>query len=318
MPALRWPVLLVLLLLSVTTPAQPAPQPKALPKAQNPEGGRLAPGIQMVAIPGGTFQMGVAGNAGSRDENPLHAVTVKPFRLGAREVTVGQFRQFVKATGYQTDAENDTGGTRGCRVMDLQTGSWDYRPGRSWKDPGFAQTNEHPVVCVSHNDVRKFVAWLSQASGQKFRLPSEAEWEYAARAGTKDPYFWGVKGDAGCAFANGADTTPWPDGSRAWGKKMNCRDGHFYTAPVGSFQPNPFGLYDMLGNVWEWLEDCYHTSYAGAPTDGSAWMSGSCRLRVVRGGSWFDDPTRLRASYRDWSLPGDRGDFYGFRLAQDP
>jgi formylglycine-generating enzyme required for sulfatase activity len=287
--------------------------------AESARGGDEALTGPMVEIRGGIYRMGDAVRDGDPDEQPVHDVTIKRLRLGRTEVTRGQFRRFLTATGYRTDAERDEGGKPGCVVYDTASGKAEYRAGFSWRDLGFEQTDEHPAACVSWNDAQAFIAWLNKETRHHFRLPTEAEWEYAARSGNPAKYPWGMDVNQGCRYANGADQTPWPDGSnRSWSKKMECNDHYFYTAPVGSYLPNEFGLHDMIGNVWEWTEDCYHETYASAPTDGSAWTSGDCSLRVVRGGSWDNSPARLRVSYRGRDAPADREDDVGFRLAQDP
>src|SRR5262249_449287 len=143
------------------------------------------------------------------------------------------------------------------------------------------------VINLSWNDARQYVAWLSRKSGKSYRLLTEAEWEYAARAGTTTRFSWGNTESDLCGYANGADLTA-KDKNASWA--ASCRDGHVNTAPVGSFKPNPFGLHDMHGNVWEWVEDNWHPHYQGAPTDGSVWQGGDSSLRVQRGGSWSNYP----------------------------
>ncbi|TAK53075.1 MAG: hypothetical protein EPO25_11800 [Gammaproteobacteria bacterium] len=286
------------------------------PKVKSSMGKELVADIQMVSIPGGSFQMGndSGDSEGSADELPVHAVTIRPFRLGKYEVTVAQFRGFVLATNYQTEAERS--GT--CFALDLSTGRWSDLPGNSWRAPGIAQTDDHPVVCLSWNDVDVFINWLNQHTQRKFRLPSEAEWEYAARAKTRSKYPWGGNADQGCQFTNGADQTPWPAGSKhTWTTPIKCHDGHFATAAVGSYFANAFGLHDLIGNVWEWTQDCWNDTYIGAPSDGSAWLSGECSRRVVRGGAWLNNAANLRVSYRSGLVTADRGVNLGFRLAQD-
>jgi formylglycine-generating enzyme required for sulfatase activity len=181
----------------------------------------------------------------------------------------------------------------------------------------------HPVACVSWNDAKAYAAWLSKKTGRDYRLLSEAEWEYAARgrvptaAGPAPRYSFGDDETAMCRNGNVADRTARRDVfTSGRGTVFPCDDGYAYTAPTGSFLPNGFGLYDMLGNVWEWMEDCYRDSYAGAPSDGAAWLSGDCGHRVLRGGAWFDSPALLRAAYRSWSGTGDRTNGYGFRVAR--
>ena len=207
---------------------------------------------------------------------------------------------------------------RACATFDLATGEWGYRAGFSWRDPGFEQTDDHPVLCVTWNDAQAYLKWLTEQTGRHYRLPTEAEYEYVARAGSPAKYPWGADPNQGCRYANVPDQTPWPDGShRQWIYKLECNDHYFFTAPVGSYQANAFGLYDMIGNAWSWTADCYHDSYAGAPTDGSAWMAGDCLRRVIRGSAWGGNPAYLRVSARYRLVPTERGDHIGFRLAQD-
>ncbi len=229
-------------------------------------------GVELVLIPGGTFRMGspASDTEGYNDERPQHDVRVPTFYLGLHPVTNEEYGRFLNANP-------------------------DVEEPKYWGDRRFNQARQ-PVVGVSWDDARRFAEW---AGG---RLPTEAEWEYAARAGTTTRYWWGDevgKNNANCAGC----------GSQWDGKQ---------TAPIGSFQPNPFGLYDMLGNVWEWMEDCWHDSYEGAPTDGKAWPAGdTCAPRVVRGGSWYVKPAHVHSAYRTGTVPDDRISYKGFRLAQD-
>ncbi|GAB6051211.1 hypothetical protein JCM17960_00310 [Magnetospira thiophila] len=245
-------------------------------------------GPEMVVIPSGSFQMG--SNGGDGDEKPVHRVNIGyQFAVGKFEVTRGQFAEFVRATGY--DAGNS------CYVFE---GSWKKVDGKSWRNPGFSQTDSHPVACVDWSAAKAYVKWLSGKSGQRYRLLSESEWEYVARAGTTTTYSWGNSAGSGNANCDGC-------GSR-WDNKE--------TAPVGSFRANPFGVHDMHGNVWEWVQDCSQDSYANAPTDGRARTIGDCRVRVLRGGSWDVKPRFLRSANRVRVSSGDRGDYYGFRIAR--
>lgn len=171
---------------------------------------------------------------------------------------------------------------------------------------------DRPVIEVSWNDAQDYVLWLSSYTGQPYRLPSEAEWEYAARAGSFDRFPWGSDPSLSCQFANVADRTAlraFPE----W-ESMDCDDGYLENAPVGSFRANAFGLHDMLGNVWEWVEDCWNPSYAGAPTDGSAWLTGNCRERVLRGGAATGLPSEVRLSQRGVNDPDIRAVYNGFRV----
>jgi len=272
----------------------------------------------MVVIEAGRFSMGsTEGEEGRFDnEGPQHPVSVvKPFALARCETTVGEFRRFVEETGYETDAER--GG--GCYALKADGFGWEQRADASWSSPRFAQDDTHPVVCVSFNDARAYARWLSLRTGATYRLPTEAEWEYAARAGTTTSRFWGDDPDAACVYANGADRTVkdrLPD--LKWAV-AECDDGALFTAPAGSYRRNPFGLSDMLGNAWEWVEDCWHESYEGAPSDGSAWLEtggGDCARRVLRGGGWNSGPGYLRSAAR-YRLTADGADFaVGLRLAR--
>jgi formylglycine-generating enzyme required for sulfatase activity len=289
---------------AVVSPVRPVTADPAPPVPAVPSPGsviRDAPGPEMVLIPAGSFVMGVPPEETKRegapasyddDARPQHTVTIaRPFYLGKHPVTRGAFAAFASATGF----------------ADTQ-----------WQKPSFAQTDQHPVVNVSHEDAAAYAAWLSRETGKDYRLPSEAEWEYAARAGTATARYWGDGRAEACRYANVADETlrkankDKADAQRYFG----CDDGFANTSPVGTFQPNGFGLYDMLGNVCEWVADHWHDSYADAPEDGSAWTIGDSGLCVVRGGSWFNSPRVVRAGIRDKSGPGVRLDRVGFRLAR--
>lgn len=304
MPTLSWATVLATAALAscATPPAGPAAP-----------GDRILAGTVMVALPGGAFEMGQAAGGGA-DERPVHRVHIPPFRLAETEVTVGQYRLFVEATGFQTDAERNAAGKPGCAVLDVGLASPTYRAGTSWRSPGFEQSEQHPVVCLSYADVQAFVEWLNAATGQAFRLPTESEWEYAARAGSADDFPWGINANDGCAFANGADETPDALG-HTWPLRLDCRDGFAHAAPVGSFRPNAFGLRDMIGNAWEWTADCYHGNYAGAPTDGRAWVEPGCAKRSIRGGGWPYPASFLRSANRGGSSATLRANDRGFRLA---
>ena len=189
---------------------------------------------------------------------------------------------------------------------------------KDWRNPGYAQEDPHPVACVSWEDAKAYVVWLSGRTGKAYRLLTEAEWEYAARAGTTTRRFWGDYGDESCAYANGADQTTKAQvpGAANW-LVANCNDRYAHTAPVGSYRANAFGLFDMLGNVWEWTEDCWNGNYGDAPSDGRAWATGDCSQRVVRGGSWSDIPMFLRSALRFRGSTAIRDSYVGFRVARD-
>ena len=264
----------------------------------------------LVMVPAGAFQMGSPSyEAGRRDnEGPVRGIWIgASFAVGKHEVTRSQFEAFVRGTGYRVT---------GCRIWD--GGRWQDESGRSWRDPGFPQEDRHPAVCIGWKDATAYVEWLSRKTGAIYRLPSEAEWEYAARAGTTTARPWGEFDDAQCAHANAADQTY---SDRYTGDDQVhevCADGHVHTSPTGSLSANGFGLHDVLGNVWEWTSDCWHESYGGAPADGAAWIEGGdCGRRVLRGGSWYNQPRDVRSANRDWGKTDSRLTSSGFRVVRE-
>jgi formylglycine-generating enzyme required for sulfatase activity len=264
-------------------------------------------GPEMVWIKAGSFEMGDIQGGGYEWEKPVHRVSItQDFGMGRYEVTVGEFRQFVNATGYRTEAEKGDG----CYIYKNGWWSkgWSKERDANWRNPNFSQNDNHPVVCISWNDAVAYTKWLSKQTGKKYRLPTEAEWEYVARAGTTTKYWWG--NTASHEYANyGADSCC---SGLAKGK-----DRWEYTAPVGSFAPNPFGIYDTAGNVWEWIQDIYSSDYyskspSSNPTGSTGW------LRVFRGGGWLITAPYCRAAYRYRYSPGSRSSRLGFRLLREP
>lgn len=271
---------------------------------------------EMVVIPAGSFMMGSSPGEAARDideapsssvptirklipmEQPQHEVTISlPFALGKYPVTKGEFAAFVQETGY-TPAP-------GCILYSLQ---YHVSPQADWKLPGFPQTERDPVVCVNWQDAKAYIRWINKKSGGSpdftiqgpYRLPSEAEWEYAARAGTRTARWWGDpigRNNTVCARC----------GSK-WDQAQ--------TAPVGSFRPNPFGLYDILGNVTQWTEDCWNESYTDPPTEGVPWLMGNCQRRVARGGDWSGFPWLVRSATRFGLTAENRINLSGFRVAK--
>ena len=295
---------------TVTHGAEPTIQRIALRKVDPKAGDRFrdCPECpEMVVVPAGSYRMGSPSYEQGRwsHEGPVHEVSIAaPFAIGRHEVTVAEFGQFVDDTGHSAG--------NSCRTY--EGGSFEDRAGRGWRNPGFGQNGRHPVTCVSWDDAQAYVAWLSPETGEEYRLPSESEWEYAARAGTATARYWGEGESGQCRHANGADPST-KERYPVWWSMASCRDGHGHTAPAGSFGANGWGLHDVLGNVWEWTEDCWNDSYAGAPSDGDAREYGDCGVRVLRGGSWASRPSDLRAAFRFW----DSGDRYydgGFRVAR--
>jgi len=262
---------------------------------------------EMVVLPAGSFFMGSPSYEQDRrdTEGPLHQVTIaRPFAVGKYEVTRGEYAAFVSDTGY-------AGGSI-CETHD--DGKWDKRSGRNWRDPAFRQGDRDPVVCMGWNDARNYIQWLARKTGKKYRLLSEAEWEYAARAGTRTVRFWGDDSAAACRYANVFDATATSVTGMGY-EPHACDDGVAQTAPVGRYQANAFGLHDMLGNVWEWTEDCWNRSYDGAPTDGSAWTAGECDRRTLRGASWVFRPAYIRSARRGTDPLEYRSNGNGFRVA---
>jgi formylglycine-generating enzyme required for sulfatase activity len=285
---------------------------------------RDRPGLPaMVRIPAGTFTMGVPPRENRREKvpkewaawsSPLRTVDIaRPFWLGRYPVTRGQFATFIAETGHAMPDEAWT-------YEPDDKGKWNYEPrkDRGWRNPGFAQTDDHPVVCVSHEDAEAYVAWLRELTGKEYRLPSEAEWEYACRAGTTTARFWGDGREEAGRYAKVADRSLMALMKAEFDPEryFDGDSGIPFTAPVGSFRSNPFGLYDMLGNVWEWTADCWNETLKDIPLDGTARTTGDCRLRVVRGGSWDNDPRSVRAGYRIRSDTGNRNTDAGFRVAR--
>jgi formylglycine-generating enzyme required for sulfatase activity len=260
----------------------------------------------LTVVPQGRFKQGSERTGGitASFEKPPHWVLIgRPFAISTNAVTVDEFRAFIAATGRDM---------RGCDTYDDK---WRYRPGASWENPGFVQTGSHPVTCVSWDDAKAYAGWLSTTTGHRYRLPSAADWEYAARAGGAAVQPWNPDGSDACASANVADQRA---ARRYTGWRIfACDDGYVYTAPVGSFKANSFGLNDMLGNVFQWTDDCWHADYSGVPTDGSARTYGDCSERELRGGSWFTVPDFVRASYRNHFRADYRASSVGIRLIRD-
>ena len=300
-------------------------------------------GMKLTLIPAGEFMMGSGESAEEtaaffkknygmkylaaedfNDEHPQHRVRItKPFYLGTYHVTRGQFRQFVKDTGYKTDAEKRE-----------NPGAWGWNPEKktfdsdkdcSWRNAGFQQTDKHPVVNVSWNDAMAFCKWLSAKEGKTYRLPTEAEWEYACRAGTTTRYYNGDDPETLAKVGNVADATAKAE-FPAWAWTIKASDGYLFTSPMGSFRPNAFGLYDMHGNAWQWCSDWYAGAYyfAKSPADDPtgrdpAQDDGWCRIGgavVIRGGAWISGPHDARSAKRGRESPDYKGDDTGLRVAR--
>lgn len=253
---------------------------------------------EMVVIPPGVFDMGSPVDEVERrdSEGPQHQVKIEqPFTIGRFPVTRGEFEAFAKETGHES---------KGANVW--RDSEWTFDKSADWRSPGFAQDDDHPVVCVGQNDTLAYLAWLSGKTGKRYVLPSEAMWEYACRAGSTTPFWVGSTISVDKANYNGI----FPYGTVGVGEFRKS------TTEIGSFSANPFGLHDMHGNVWEWCADHWHQTYEGAPTDNLPWLENENARHVIRGGSWTSGARRVRAAVRSARDPSFRGSHLGFRCAR--
>ena len=281
-------------------------------------------GMKLKLIPAGEFMMGSSKSAAEiarlfdskaeyyTDEHPPHRVQItRPYYLGAHEVTKGQFAKFVSEKGYKTEAEQDGEGGYGWNES---TGKFEGRdPKYTWRFTGFDYNDDHPVVNVTWNDAVEFCKWLSQKEGRTYRLPTEAEWEYACRAGTTTMYQQGNDSEGLAAVGNVSDASAkekfsdWPT--------ISGRDGYVFTAPVGRFRANDFGLFDLHGNVYEWCSDWYAEDYYGSSLKSDPPGPPTGSLRVNRGGSWYFSARYCRSAYRNRGTPSLRRSSLGFRVS---
>ena len=276
---------------------------------------------EMASINGGTYSMGCSRGDSQCEayEKPAHPVHVTPYTISVTEVTVGQFDQFVTDTDYVTDAERDAGGDAGCFIwsdhggISRSTARWAWEEDKNWRNPGYQQSVNHPVTCISWNDANNYANWLAAKTGRDYSLPSEAQWELAARASSSGP--WGSALSSGelCAYANVADKSESITGSK-WNNRVNCTDDHWFSAPVASYKANDFGIFDMQGNAWEWVADTWGDSFSGSQLDGVPNTQGSQTERVLRGGSWDSGAERARISSRSKAGATGRAAMTGFRL----
>lgn len=261
---------------------------------------------QMIVVPAGESVLGSTQTTLDHQpyEIPRHRVRIGyAFAVGKYPVAVGEFARFVADTGYDAGDE--------CFTSEPAK---QPMKGRNWRNPGFEQTDDFPVQCLNWKDAKAYAAWLSNKTGHAYRLLSEAEYDYANRAGTTTTYFWGDDPAGACGYANGADQ----DTLARFPQMLTtaCHDGYAVASPVGRFKPNAFGLYDMIGETWSWLEDCWSDSYKDAPTDGSANRTGDCAQPGLRGGSWSARPQMLRSAQRLRYAGELRIDDHGFRVAR--
>jgi formylglycine-generating enzyme required for sulfatase activity len=267
---------------------------------------------EMVVVPAGSFMMGSPPDEEGHqiNESPQHVVKItRPFAVGKLHVTVDQFAAFVLETGY--DASSNCITIEGINHVPHED--------LSWRNPGFAQEGSHPAVCLSWYAAMAYLNWVAKKTGKPYRLLTETEWEYAARGQTAPgayPRFWfGDEEKDLCRYGNGLDQEARKSIERAKGLAVApCNDGYAHTSPAGNYAPNTFGLYDMFGNAAQWLADCYHNSYDGAPADNSAWTTGVCGGRAVRGSSWGDSPTVHRSAQR--GRYSAAANFIGLRAAR--
>ncbi|MDF4003434.1 formylglycine-generating enzyme family protein [Luteibacter sp. PPL552] len=272
----------------------------------------------MVVVPTGKFLMGSPDGERGHDPNeaPVHEVQVdKGFAVGRSAVTIGQFRDFVRASGYTPQSQSLQGGS----VYDEASGGLRDDSAATWQDDYLGRPGQDrlPVINVSWNDAKAYADWLSQRTGKRYRLPSEAEFEYALRAGTTTRYWWG-DGNPANKVENLTGANDRSASGRRWSNAFTgYKDGYWGPAPVMSFSPNPFGLYDMGGNVSEWVADCWHDNYIRAPRDTQAWVNPGCGRRVIRGGSWGSAPDMVRSAYRQGASADLRNARVGFRVVRE-
>ncbi|TVS11613.1 MAG: formylglycine-generating enzyme family protein [Gammaproteobacteria bacterium] len=266
---------------------------------------------EVVVIPPGEFRMGYDGGEEGRYEGPERDVTIGyAFALGRYAITNAQYARFIEHSGHPTST--------GCNTWDASSGQLGRQPDSSWRDPGHGRPirDDEPVVCISWLDAQAYVQWLSETTGQHYRLPTEAEWEYVARNRTTTKFPWGDDTASACDHAN----VPGTRTAEAWGlawSHFDCEDRFVGLAPVGAFSPNSFGVYDIIGNAWEWVEDCYLVPYPDTPVDGSAALAaGDCDRRSVRGGSWITAPFRQRPSWRGRDPEPHLSFIFGVRIVR--
>ena len=296
----------------------PPSVPLAQPARMMPQqlGAVLIP--QLVAIPTGCFQMGSPETEEGRgDDESLHRICVKGFKFAKYELTVAEFSRFVAATHFVTDAERNNVETGCWSYQRAATKHWQWWSWSSWRQPVKDEPllANAPATCISWMDAMAYIQWLNKATGHQYRLPTEAEWEYAARAGTSTARFWGNNPDIACSYANVADNTE--SGVEKWPETHACVDGYFFSATVGSLHANRFGLQDMLGNVWEWTCSLYDDKYAGKESVCADIKPDSELFIAIRGGGWNADAGRVRAAYRNWGLAWSRQANQGLRLVRE-
>lgn len=274
----------------------------------------------MIRVPAGSVMIGAGPDAFDRKANErqrVPATIAAPFAMAETEVTRAQFAAFIAATKYSMPRGELDGkpGPIGCNYWN---GVYGYVAVLSWQNPGFIQRDDEPVLCVSYEDAAAYASWLAKTTGRSYRVPSSVEFEYASRAGSDAAWHWGNNSEDACLYANVGDTTL----KRRFPERQdfNCNDGFENTSRVKHFKPNAYGLYDMVGNAWEWTADCWHDDLTTAPLDGSAWLAadgGNCGRRTPMGGGWISGPGWARSSIRSNDPASYRSYMLGFRVAAD-
>jgi len=275
---------------------------------------------KMVTIPPGSVYIGsYEDEIGRRKAERLRATATinYSYALGQTEVTLEQYRMFVEETQHQSEKAEYKGKIlAGCNYYDGK--SYGYVAGHNWQNPGYPQREDAPVVCVSWSDAQAYADWLTVKTGRKYRIPSTVEFEYASRAGASTPWYWGTDPTVACEYANIGDRSfahQFP--SRP---SFPCDDGYVFTSSVGKFKANDYGLYDMVGNAWEWTNNCFHEDLTDAPKDGSSWEedgNGDCTFRTPKGGSWISGISWSRSAVRSRDGAHYRSFMLGFRVAAE-
>lgn len=312
----------ILLPLLAATAAAVSASGQAVPDARSPKVISDCPGCpDLVVIPAGSARLGSTaeerGRAGivpvfgDREGPPYEVKFDTAFALGRTEITRRQYRAFVEAT-HRPAAQS-------CGVHDARTDGWGPKAGFDWVRPGFAQDDQHPAVCISFSDAQDYAKWLSVRTGKPYRLPSDAEWEYAARAGTVTTWYWGDAPESGCGLANilSSGTVEMLGRPKSLGNRFVCSNTRSFTVPVASYPANPFGLYDMIGNAFEWVADCNSADNTTAHSDGRARSEGDCQHHYLKGGAFHTPFWLTRPSVRGAPLTADVHMFaIGFRVAR--
>ncbi len=274
---------------------------------------------EMIEIPEGSVYIGsheeeIGRKKGER--NRVKATIEKPFAIAKTEVTLAQFRVFMKESKYKSNVPIRNGEPLiGCNYYDGK--SYGYIASHNWENPGYPQREDAPVVCVSWSDAKAYCDWLSKKTGREYRVPSTVEFEYATRAGSSSPWFWGTDPELACDYANVGDRTF----SNQFPTRpiFPCTDGYVFTSSVAKFKPNAFGLYDMIGNAWEWTNDCFKNNLDDAPIDGSSYQGTNeeCVFRTPKGGSWISGVAWGRTAVRSRDGADYKSFMLGFRVAAE-